>query len=89
MQMIRPLSDAAKMFLFSVVPLIAIVVTLSLNFWPGSIPARNLLFGLIALVSVWFVGAIWGYADWRIRKFRRRKKQVANCKSGNRSNNNQ
>lgn len=79
--MITTMSDATKMFLMSVVPSIGIVVALSLSFWAGRIPARNLVVALIGLASLWLVAFIWGYVDWAIRKRRRGKKDVLNGQS--------
>ncbi len=66
--------DSTKMFLASVVPPIASVVILAVKYFRGDITDKNLLIGLSLLASVWMVAGVWGFANWRLRKIRRRKR---------------
>ena len=66
--------DSTKMFLASLVAPIASVVILVVKYFRGDITDQSLLIGLSLLASVWMVAGVWGFADWRLRKIRRRKR---------------
>jgi len=67
------LSRATMLFLMSVVPSIAIVVILAMDYWIGGNSARNIRNVALILATIWLGAALWGLVDLGRRRKGRRK----------------
>lgn len=62
-------TNAMKVFLTCVVPPIAVVVVVTVNYFSGAFTAG----APVALAMVWLFAATWGYGGWWLRRTRRSK----------------
>lgn len=81
------MSNTTKAVASCVLPPIAVVTFVLTSYWSGGMATQQLQGTMLALATVYMIGASWGYLGGKFRTGRRRKTKRPNNELGDGRNN--